>query len=674
MEALAWAKIAAQYSYYLRFEIAVLAAFWLLIARSGRHGAWEPLFGGMFDLQGVRAAGVASGLVVLAASLITTTELVLAYGPLRFGIPMLPVTASWVASAVWTGAVSVPVWMALRRMARYASLPAWLAGVAGGVAVIGAALWLREQRALLRILGLFLQGLFGGSPLGYFEMSDEGRADHPLGGHIVAFWIGALNILLYVAAGFYTGHRIKRSRQISASGAPLLPVPALGWVVALLSVLTWTLSGVAFFVDGGHHSVTLFLAFTAVVLAWVLWRPQRWLGFNVPEPHTYRAYVLPEVRPPAAPGRALQRAARQKAIVVCASGGGIHAAAWAAQVLETLMREARGFREHVVLTSSVSGGSVGCFYFLASYGAPYRPGDLFRMASTSSLDFVAWGFAFRDVARLVVDIGRWMQWGNRAWAIERAWRRFSDWNQGGELPLDATLFDWQNDAARGERPGAVFNTTMVETGERMAIATITLVPSEEYGREFAQQYPHHTIRAATAVALSAAFPLVSPASAIWCHPDDARRAPIPPADRYHLVDGGYYDNYGVVSAIQFLETGFGELRASQQPLPEVLLVRIEGSESGDSAAEPQPGPVFQLSAPLKATLAMRSASQRARNGMELDLLQRRWPNVRTVRFPYPQRGAPLTWHLTDAQKREVEKAVDDPGIRLALKTVVDFLA
>jgi hypothetical protein len=59
--------------------------------------------------------------------------------------------------------------------------------------------------------------------------------------------------------------------------------------------------------------------------------------------------------------------------VVAVNGGGIQAAAWAAQVLaglEEACREegcGREFDEEVRLISSVSGGSVGTMYFVNEY-------------------------------------------------------------------------------------------------------------------------------------------------------------------------------------------------------------------------------------------------------------------------------------------------------------------
>ncbi|MBM3762886.1 MAG: patatin-like phospholipase family protein [Acidobacteria bacterium] len=330
-------------------------------------------------------------------------------------------------------------------------------------------------------------------------------------------------------------------------------------------------------------------------------------------------------------------------------------------------RGAGEFSQHLALTSSVSGGSVGCLFYLAGLRAAEKPapGRLLEVASESSLSHIAWGLAFRDLLRFFFPIGAVFGWGNRAWALEKAWRRFQD------FPVHTSLSDWERDVAAGKLPASVFNATLVETGDRFAISTVDLVDrtnDRELRREFQHLYPGLEIRATTAAGLSAAFPVVSPSSQIWVHPKEAA---IPdPGKRYHITDGGFYDNYGVVSAIEFLEKGRKEL---QEAMPEVMVIRISGavSEAKDASSNSF---YFQMRAPLKALVNMRSASQSVRNDMELNLLDQVMSCLETADFPYPYPYEPLTWHLTQAQKDEIREAVKNPSIQQQLDRVERFLS
>ena len=649
-----------------RFDFSLMGALAAVVWASYPRTPLAPFLGGMFDLTPRRAGAVALGASYWLAAILLTAELWMTYGPARLGLPGrlaagrellgVPFHAGTLVLGVLAGLV---VGVLLVRIAvkveprfRQRTVVALVVGVLAGASTSMLAVYLGLHAPRVAAGELAKSRLLAG----YLESGGDASGAVFAAGHVVAFPVGLVMLLAYVAGGVWCGVVIKqKSFAVPVDRVRLLPVPALAWVIGLLLVLTLLLNGAAFFCDGIHvgllPAIVLGLgAYTATV------------GRRLIEPHTYRAYRQRTVE--VQPAEVLAQRG-DKAIVVCASGGGIHAAAWAAALLEKLAGENPSFRRRVALTSSVSGGSVGCFYFQASYrNSSYQPGELFRLAATSSLDFVAWGFAFRDPLRILLPIGRWLEWGNRAWALERAWRRFAGWN------LDETLADWSEAVAEGSQPAAVFNATLVESGQRFAIGSVALANGRERaGEEFRTLYPDFTLRAATAANLSAAFPMVSPAAHFWTEDEH----PPHPALRYHVVDGGYYDNYGVVSAVEFLENG---LRGSAVP-PQVLLVRIMGQQEERPDAESGTGAFFQLTAPVKGLTTMRGASQRARNEVEVRLLQERWAaktRIETATFAYPHADAPLTWHLPVEDRRRLLGALEHPSLTEEFAKVKRFLA
>ena len=99
--------------------------------------------------------------------------------------------------------------------------------------------------------------------------------------------------------------------------------------------------------------------------------------------------------------------------------------------------------------------------------------------------------------------------------------------------------DWRTQVWSDLRPANIFNATLVDTGERVLLGTSRLGWREERGlRNFEEVYKNRDVQVVTAARLAASFAYISPAA----RPHDS-------GDAYHIVDGGYYDDYGMLSAM-----------------------------------------------------------------------------------------------------------------------------
>jgi hypothetical protein len=222
-----------------------------------------------------------------------------------------------------------------------------------------------------------------------------------------------------------------------------------------------------------------------------------------------------------------------------------------------------------------------------------------------------------------------------------------------ELPnrrhhLSSPLADWREGVLKGWRPAVVFNATVVESGQRFLLGTTDLAPAQ--GRtslrdpEF-PQFAGRDISLVTAARLSATFPYVSPAA----RPDI-------PGTQVHVVDGGYTDNYGMATLIAWLDEA---LRAQGNPVRRVLIIEIRASPP---AVEPPPlswrGWPYQAYAPISAMLNVRDTGQLPRNQEELELLRRFAAScnidIEDAVFEYSPEDAPLSWHLSPKDKKEIE--------------------
>lgn len=624
---------------------------------------WAPrstMFRGVLDVDPRGLAVSTLVALLLGATAALSAVIILENGPQRFHTPQPP--AWWLAMlfrilevevtplrllawAVCLGASGLLVLRALRYGAGWSGrrllavlTGAGLFGLLAAVPALGVAQAPLPDELLASTLRI--------SPNGYIDAS-TGRLHS---GHTYAFLFFLLSGLVYVAVGLWRYLLLRR-------GTPTRYFPTLACLLLLGMSLCWLLAGIGFFFDRFHVPVLLPL------LAWFVVTAQ-----SPYSDHYFAARFTPATPVPASPADVLRASPYDSAIVVCASGGGIHQAAWSSRVLSGLQeglagRHGEALSRAIRLVSAVSGGSVGALYFLAAYRDGRLPEgealrrELMERATRSSLDAAAWGLVYPDALRTAAP---WFapRYVDRGWALERAWDAV-----GG---CGASLAAWRSDAARGLRPAVAFNTTLAESGEKLVIGTFDLSPApiKEYVRRtFQELHPGWDLAPVTAARLSATFPYVAPAARIGAH--------IATSAALHFVDGGYYDNYGFATAAEFLREGLAEA-GGPGPVRRILLLQIRGAAPEAYAeAHGHRGWFYQLLAPLQSLLSVRTLAQRTRNHTELRLLQEalgaRGVELTSAEFTFPFADEPLSWHLSrweieaiEAGWRKVEKEEDGP--------------
>jgi len=402
-------------------------------------------------------------------------------------------------------------------------------------------------------------------------------------------------------------------------------------------MIGWMLSAAAFFLDAGH--IPLLLVIFLVGLA------------TAQSPRADHYYELMErVSDAAAPDPAttILATGQRRVIVVAANGGGVQSAAWTAQVLYGLQQELGSrFERALRMISSISGGSVGAAFFLHWLVNPKacRPD---HAAAASSLDEVAWGLAFPDFLK---DLAPWIFGGiiGRGRALQIAWRANSSHNQEVAGQLDQPLSSWNEKVAAGNMPAIMMNATIVESGERLLLTTTGMGKGSNVGRARVDATELHTVNGKqldvgvlTAARLSASFTYVLPAS----------RAKAP-GKQPHIVDGGYYDNYGMATLADWLDEA---LTGTMGHIDSVMVIQIRGTKLAEDLTalrhEKAHGWFYQIVAPVLALVAIRGAAQVAHNNIEFDLLKEKWAGsvrIEPLTIEFPEEQAPLSWHLTPSE-------------------------
>ncbi|WP_150109074.1 hypothetical protein [Stanieria cyanosphaera] len=368
-------------------------------------------------------------------------------------------------------------------------------------------------------------------------------------------------------------------------------------------------------------------------------------------------------------------------VVIATSGGGIQASGWTAQVLCGLQEELGvSFTQSIGLISSISGGSVGTMFFLDRFNdthhcpTPTTNGQLgqfenqtlntiFNNATTDWLDAIGWGLAYPDMIRgfFGISLGKY---SDRGYALEWDWQR--DLTQP-----QATLASWREKVLAGKIPIPVFNATLVEDGRRFLISPTKLIdgtledlihsqnsnpnPQDPKALDFHTLYRGYDLDVTTAARLSATFPYVSPVAR-----NDSKDGL---THNYHVADGGFFDNAGLFTAIEWLDTHLDSLDVER-----VLLIQINAIP-GEKLKAKQKGGLgwwMQSIGPLKTLYSIRDSTQIARNSREIELIKDKWlsnlANRRTVDFRtcyigFPEGyNPPLSWRLTGKQIGDLKEA------------------
>jgi hypothetical protein len=278
-------------------------------------------------------------------------------------------------------------------------------------------------------------------------------------------------------------------------------------------------------------------------------------------------------------------------VLVAAPGGGIRAAYWTAATLDSLFGPEQGdcAVRRLFAVSGVSGGSVGAAAWISARAKGAHGGEAVKqMAQDRGLAAAVAGLLLRDLYQPFTGIAT--RWRDRAALLEDGWAETAG-VFGGEAEGSRAPLRW---AALGEGldwiPVLVLNASSVTDGCRVLVSNTGALPAASgpdcaastagarrvgpvsgaidplpglYRRGEGEADACREegrgrlagMRAVTAMLLSARFPVVSPSGALLrcvrsdpaAHADSATRR-----DRLvtYAVDGGYYENSGLLSLLQ----------------------------------------------------------------------------------------------------------------------------
>lgn len=359
--------------------------------------------------------------------------------------------------------------------------------------------------------------------------------------------------------------------------------------------------------------------------------------------------------------RAMTNANREPIVLITTSGGGIRSAAWTVAIFAQLQQRDREFFSRVRLITGASGGMVGAAHWIAGHAkGQYDAGELYCRVTASSL--------YAPVANAVLATpGR-----DRGEALEIAW----------ELHLPE-LADPLHELAPAERggvlPSLVFAPMLIEDGSQMLMSNLDLdwyaaadrwrrdslppdctidefSPSEGgcvNARQFFARVPAETVKISTAARINASFPYASPAVTL-------------PFDEHpRAVDAGYYDNYGIKLATEWI------VRHTRPCSPDVaclddrpiLLLELRDHDPDKrikSGRRLGVAILHEIISPIQGLFGARLHVATHRNAVAVDALRRSLGDQFQHVVLHFDGEASLGWELTQDERRRIwEQAADE---------------
>lgn len=512
----------------------------------------------------------------------------------------------------------------------------------------------------------------------------------------VLFGVAAV-IALIAAQPFlrFVGGSLLVTKVLTGAGAFVI-------ICFFLLSLAYLLAGSTRLYDTVGIPLISFLVIAAFVFAYFNWngnhsvRLQEYKGEYQPK-DLYEVFLdwyakRPDSRKKLYTGLPKDQGGKYPVYVVAAQGGGVYAANLAALTLARLYTRCPALRHHVFAISGVSGGSLGASAFSAFWArarmdgtldgvdsercqlealGKQRIGDLEKdLRAYLSHDFlspVLAGALFPDFLQRFIVPGFGALDRARAFeaSLAHAWidvtrdqqpqQKAGSDRRHNPFRRSFLQFSQELQQDRVEGPMLVLNTTSVETGQRHVIAPVLADPSLPIEFVYPITAPGkdgvaspHDISLATAVGLSARFPIILP-------PGTYPRQISPfHFSSLNLVDGGYFESSAIETAIDLVNGIKRRLPKDLDIEPEFRIIIL----NEDYSEELGPGSLTEFGAPVVTLNEARRrrgqlAKWRVKSGLEFDRFY-------AIELQHDYFYMPLGWHLSKTTQSMIGAQIGFP--------------
>jgi hypothetical protein len=262
-------------------------------------------------------------------------------------------------------------------------------------------------------------------------------------------------------------------------------------------------------------------------------------------------------------------------VFIASEGGALRTGAFAAMVLAKLADSFPSFSKYIYGYSGVSGGALGVNFFNALRINKLATADTISYSSATQ-SFFKKDFLAAVTGKLVFGeiINYFIPWHikrlDRAIALEKAWE-YGVEKINKDKNILASSFNQTIDSTL---PAVFINTTEVETGLQCIWSNVNINGLPLSGRTNLYSRINQNLAYSTAINLSTRFPLISPGAAFFY--GDKKNV-----QRYHFVDGGYYENAGSETLLEVMEN----LQLNNRPVKPYVIQFNFGTEDSIISAK-----------------------------------------------------------------------------------------
>ncbi len=515
-----------------------------------------------------------------------------------------------------------------------------------------------------------------------------------------------MTVFIYLLAGLLT-----RTPVFGFLFEPPVPVLTLAITLAIL---------IACFVPSDNHGVRRCLTDTAAAQPCPQAADYQQNGYAFADlPSAWQAYVrqLHQLYPEPAAKR------KMPVFFVASQGGGLRASYWTGVVLSELEHRYPGFHRHVFATAGVSGGAVGNTFYAAQLAEQHRAGTqslapvLSYRIGRDYLSPVTTSFLNNDLLFRFVPVWFDPYQQDRASILEQSWERGFSCRERGEYCPAQEIAPWQGLAEPLQQVYRRYATDQSKwlpllmnlgTVQELGVPVIT-APWPTIANDFPGSFDVYNllqcqqhsalkcdIRLSTAALNSARFPFVTPAGSLnYDHASGLTRNPpvypgteptatpteaMPYGKKLHIIDGGYFDNFGASTLLQLVNRLSSDQRFSTASdrfdfVPVILVLtndpKMDASIPTSAAELPvNPHSMFanEILAPLQGLLGIWDGHA---NAALKDLIQRYPFHQQTpgsdplaaqtfvIRVPSGEAydNLPLGWWLSEESKQLMDQLV-----------------
>ena len=376
---------------------------------------------------------------------------------------------------------------------------------------------------------------------------------------------------------------------------------------------------------------------------------------------------------------------KPKIVFLCASGGGLNAAAWTTHVLQTADSLSRGrVMDQAVLMTGASGGMLGMSYLRELYWRQ-KQDSAQALYSPEYLDQITLDL-LNSIAFTIVSNDLFLPWRRFEYAGERYFldrgyvfeQQFSENTQG---ILDKPLMAYHKPETSGDIPLLYLSPAIVNDGRQMIISPqgvsfmmispVGLVQQDVYEidavdfRWLLKDQNADSLRFLTGLRMNATYPYVLPT------------VHLPTEPQITLVDAGFRDNYGIQTATRFIQVYQDWIRENTSGVVMVQMTSSEKIEQIPSSGTK--GIVESLFNPLGIA------------GKVLDVQELQYDNTLSfvhdllgedkfelIRFIYRPSNdkkleASVSFHLTQQEKEDVLQAIELEANQLSMQRLLQAL-